>query len=340
MQLRHHVTADQVPPFPYQRVHVPVLLKEAVGYIAPCDGKAYLDATFGEGGYTKHILDSAKCKVIAIDQDPIAVNKARQLAHVYPDRLSVEWEQFGNIANIKQSFDGIVLDIGLSSSQFDSSRGFSFQRDAPLDMRMSYAAQHGSLRRLIPASVIVNQFSRAKLASIFSSLGQERFAGKIAFEIEKRRTQSPIDTTQQLVDAVLAAVPPAFVQKSSIHPATRVFQGLRIYVNDELGQLQSALSAATQMLNPGGRLVVVSFHSLEDSIVKKFFRGISQQHQHQHQHQHMSKPAAGTNANETFDPSIRAFSVLTRRAVRASDEEVEHNPRSRSAKLRVLERIA
>ncbi|KAJ2380880.1 hypothetical protein GGI23_007704, partial [Coemansia sp. RSA 2559] len=261
-----HSTVRQAPPFPYPRTHIPVLLEEAIGNIAPRDGKTYLDATFGEGGYTKQILDSADCNVVAIDQDPTAVEKARQLVCAYPDRLTVKWEQFGNIASLKQAFDGIVLDIGLSSSQLDSNRGFSFQRDAPLDMRMSYTAEHGPLRRLIPANVIVNQFSRAKLATIFGSFGQERFAGRIAFEIEQRREKTPINTTQQLVDAVLAAVPQAVAQKSPIHPATRVFQALRIYINDELGQLQSALAAATQMLNPGGRLVVVSFHSLEDSI--------------------------------------------------------------------------
>ncbi|KAJ1895528.1 hypothetical protein LPJ81_004942, partial [Coemansia sp. IMI 209127] len=273
--------------------------------------------------------------------DPTAVEKARQLACAYPDRLTVKWEQFGNIANLEQTFDGIVLDIGLSSSQIDSNRGFSFQRDAPLDMRMSYTAEHGPLRRLIPANIIVNQFSRAKLASIFGSFGQERFAGKIAFEIEQRRERNPINTTQQLVDAVLAAVPRAVAQKSPIHPATRVFQALRIYINDELGQLQSALATATQMLNPGGRLVVVSFHSLEDSIVKNYFRGISQKYQQQQRRRRrVANPATTTNANDTSDSGAMSFSVLTRRAVRASDKEVELNPRSRSAKLRVLERVS
>ncbi|KAJ2551731.1 hypothetical protein EV175_003583 [Coemansia sp. RSA 1933] len=323
---RYSTPAKQVPPFPYQRVHIPVLLEEAIEYLLPRDGRTYLDATFGEGGYTKRILDSANCAVVAIDQDPAAVDKAQQLSRIYPNRLSVKWEQFSNISKLQQSFDGIVMDIGLSSSQLDSDRGFSFQRDDPLDMRMSCTAKHGALRRLVPANVVVNQFSRAKMTSIFSSFGQERFAGKIAFEIEKRRAQFPIETTQQLVDAVLAAVPKGYAQKSPIHPATRIFQALRIFVNDELSELQSALVSATQMLNPGGRLVVVSFHSLEDSIVKKFFRGISQQQQQQH------------STNETSEPTI--FNVITKRAVKVSEHEIEHNPRSRSAKLRALERKA
>ncbi|KAJ2518916.1 hypothetical protein H4217_003016 [Coemansia sp. RSA 1939] len=307
-----------------------------IKYIAPRDGMTYLDATYGEGGYTKRILDSANCSVVAIDQDPSAVEKARQLSCLYPERLSVEWEQFGNIPKLKRTFDGIVLDIGLSSSQLDSNRGFSFQRDAPLDMRMSYTPQHGALRRLIPANIIVNQFSREKLASIFSSYGQERFAGKIAFEIEKRREQVSIDTTQQLVDVVLAAVPAAYAQKAKIHPATRVFQALRIYINDELGQLQSALAAAIEMLNPGGRLVVVSFHSLEDSIVKKFFRSASQQHERQH---YMADPTSNTGADDLAETSTSVLRILTKSAVTASIAEVEKNPRSRSAKLRALERV-
>ncbi|KAJ2662363.1 hypothetical protein IWW48_001938 [Coemansia sp. RSA 1200] len=337
LQLKRYSTADSVPAFPYPRVHVPVLLEETIRYIAPRDGMTYLDATYGEGGYTKRILDSANCSVVAIDQDPSAVEKARQLSCLYPDRLSVEWEQFGNIPKLKRTFDGIVLDIGLSSSQLDSNRGFSFQRDAPLDMRMSYTPQHGALRRLIPANIIVNQFSREKLASIFSSYGQERFAGKIAFEIEKRREQVSIDTTQQLVEVVLAAVPAAYAQRAKIHPATRVFQALRIYINDELGQLQSALAAAIEMLNPGGRLVVVSFHSLEDSIVKKFFRSTSQQHERQHC---MTGSTFNTDANDLAETSTNVFRIITKSPVTASTTEVEKNPRSRSAKLRVLERAA
>ncbi|KAJ2856173.1 hypothetical protein J3B02_001755 [Coemansia erecta] len=301
-------------PFPYERVHEPVLLNEVIAHLSPGPGRVYLDGTFGEGGYTKRILDEADCSVVAIDQDPLAIEKAQQLAKLYPGRMTALWHEFGKMDALKRSFDGIVLDIGLSSGQLASDRGFSFQTDSPLDMRMSSAPAHGSLRRLVPADVVVNQFSRDKLVDIFRRFGQERFARQIACEIEKRRAKAPIASTRDLVDAIIAALPRRYVRESSIHPATRVFQSLRIYVNDELGQLQSALSSAVRMLNSGGRLVVVSFHSLEDAIVKKHFRQLC--------------------LAENSD-----FSILTKRAVRPTDEEVSRNPRSRSAKLRALEVI-
>ncbi|ORX67117.1 bacterial methyltransferase [Linderina pennispora] len=206
------------PPFPYERIHTPVMLNEVIQHLSPQDGKTYLDGT-------------VRRSVTALDQDPTAIDKAERLA------------AFLAISVIcKAKFDGIVLDIGVSSSQIASEdRGFSFQlADSPLDMRMSYSQEHGALTRLLPAHAIVNQFS------------------------------APITTTGELVEAVLAAVPKSY--KWQIHPATRVFQSLRIEVNDELGQLDRALDAAVEALNPGGRLVVVSFHSLEDAVVKKRFR--------------------------------------------------------------------
>ncbi|KAJ1950646.1 hypothetical protein FBU59_000578 [Linderina macrospora] len=289
------------------------MLDEVIRYLSPQDGKAYLDGTFGEGGYTKRMLDTAACTVAALDQDPTAIDKAKKLAALYPDRLSAHWMQFGDLGNLQRKFDGIVLDVGVSSGQIASEdRGFSFQLpDSPLDMRMSYSHTHGALTRLLPAHAIVNQFSVDKLTHIFRTYGQERHAKAIAKEIERRRATAPITTTGQLVEAVLAAVPKGFKgHKGQIHPATRVFQSLRIEVNDELGQLSRALDAATGALNPGGRLVVVSFHSLEDTVVKKRFR-------------------AWTDA-ETVQ-------ALTRKVVTPSEAEVSENPRSRSAKLRAIE---
>ncbi|KAJ1897667.1 hypothetical protein LPJ66_003232 [Kickxella alabastrina] len=338
------------PSFPYERVHEPVLLSEIIEYLAPQKDKVYLDGTFGEGGYTKRILDEAACHVVAIDQDPCAVDKARRLAEVYPGRLSALWHEFGKIGTLERSFDGIVLDIGLSSSQLASDRGFSFQRDCPLDMRMSSTAAHGSLRRLIPADVVVNQFSGDKLNSIFKQFGQERFSRLIVKEIEKRRAKAPIMTTHQLVDAVVAAVPKRYAREATLHPATRVFQSLRIYVNDELGQLQSALASATRMLNPGGRLVVVSFHSLEDAIVKKHFRALAEEQPAEllfEEDEYEDAAATDTETETETDTEIYSdagtvpcvFRLVTKRVVRPSAEEIERNPRSRSAKLRTIERV-
>ncbi|KAJ1955376.1 hypothetical protein EC988_001917 [Linderina pennispora] len=298
------------PPFPYERIHTPVMLNEVIQHLNPQDGRTYLDGTFGEGGYTKKLLDTANCSVTALDQDPTAIDKAEKLAALYPGRLSARWMQFGDLGNLQSKFDGIVLDIGVSSSQIASEdRGFSFQlADSPLDMRMSYSQEHGALTRLLPAHAIVNQFSVEKLTHIFRTYGQERHARAIAKEIDRRRATAPITTTGELVEAVLAAVPKSY--KWQIHPATRVFQSLRIEVNDELGQLDRALDAAVEALNPGGRLVVVSFHSLEDAVVKKRFR-------------------AWTDSE--------AVQSLTRKVVTPSEAEVSENPRARSAKLRAIE---
>ncbi|KAJ2786260.1 hypothetical protein GGI15_001666 [Coemansia interrupta] len=315
-------------PFPYSRIHRPVMLDEVIEHLAPQSGKVYLDGTFGEGGYTKRILDEADCKVFAIDQDPCAIDKAHMLAQAYPDRLEVKWHEFGKLDALNRTFDGIVLDIGLSSGQLASDRGFSFKTDSPLDMRMSSTSTHGSLRRLIPADVALNQFSVDKLAGIFRQYGQERFARPIANEIDKRRAKAPFATTHQLVDAVLAAVPKRYAREATIHPATRVFQSLRIYVNDELGQLQSALASAANALNPGGRLVVVSFHSLEDAMIKKHFRALAQE-----------TALSEKESRDNGRPDDAVFRILTKRAARPASSEIEQNPRSRSAKLRALERV-
>ncbi|KAI7825581.1 MraW methylase family-domain-containing protein [Kickxella alabastrina] len=279
---------------------------EIIEYLAPQKDKVYLDGTFGEGGYTKRILDEAACHVVAIDQDPCAVTRR------------VGWP------SLERSFDGIVLDIGLSSSQLASDRGFSFQRDCPLDMRMSSTAAHGSLRRLIPADVVVNQFSGDKLNSIFKQFGQERFSRLIVKEIEKRRAKAPIMTTHQLVDAVVAA-------------------SLRIYVNDELGQLQSALASATRMLNPGGRLVVVMHR-------QEHFRALAEEQPAKllfEEDEYEDAAVTDTETETETDTEIYSdagtvpcvFRLVTKRVVRPSAEEIERNPRSRSAKLRTIERV-
>ncbi|KAJ2721250.1 hypothetical protein GGI07_004083 [Coemansia sp. Benny D115] len=343
MRMRYSSSAntDARPPpeFPYTRVHDPVLLDEVIGLLEPRKGALYLDGTFGEGGYTKRILDHAACNVVAIDQDPSAIDKATKLAELYPGRLSTQWCDFAKIGALGRTFDGIVLDIGLSSGQLASDRGFSFQTDSPLDMRMSTTAAHGSLRRLIPADVVVNQFSGDKLATIFRELGQERFSRQIARGIEKARAKQPLKTTKQLADVILASIPKRCIYEARIHPATRVFQSLRIYVNDELGQLRSALDSATAILNPGGRLVVVSFHSLEDTIVKKYFRTLTQPAEMDVDMDMVLDSSVGDDEYDLAADMGPAFRLLTKKAVAPSADEVERNPRSRSAKLRAIERI-
>ncbi|KAJ1952502.1 hypothetical protein GGI12_006226 [Dipsacomyces acuminosporus] len=215
---------------------------------------------------------------------------------------------------------------------------------------MSYTATHGALGRKLPAHAVVNQFSSDRLASIFRELGQERHAKLIAREIERRRAQKPIATTAQLVEAILAAVPRRYTKELHIHPATRVFQSLRIFVNDELGQLKSALDAATAVLNPGGRLAVVSFHSLEDSIVKKYFRSLCAADISASQQDRPLQPGTA-DAAQGEEPSImdrshdeatdlhKSFQMLTKRAIKPGPEELQLNPRSRSSRLRVIERV-
>lgn len=291
--------------------HIPVMLDEVREALRPAPGDVIVDGTFGAGGYTAAIL-AAGANVIAIDRDPNAIAAGRVIEAASSGRLSLIEGRFSELdAHAGQSVDGVVLDIGVSSMQIDQAeRGFSFRHDGPLDMRM---AQQGA-----SAADVVNNFKAGDLTRIFGLLGEERHAGRIARMIEKRRESRPFTRTLDLADAIELTV--GRKPQDRVHPATRVFQALRIFVNDELGELAEALFAAERALKPGGRLVVVTFHSLEDRIVKKFLTDRSSQ-------------AGGSR----HLPQVKVLAPTFERSgsvVAASEAEAERNPRARSAKLR------
>ena len=304
--------------------HVPVLREEVLATLAPRQGGIYLDATFGAGGYTEAILSFEGTKVLALDRDPTAVAAGRDLVHEFKDRLTLEQARFSDLESVMKSrgiaaFDGIVLDIGVSSMQLDeASRGFTFRHDGPLDMRMDCAGQS--------AADLVNNADEAELADILYHFGEERMARRIAKAIVAARAQGAIVTTGRLAEIIARTVPG---RPSGIHPATRSFQALRIAVNDELGELVQGLFAAERVLKPGGRLVVVTFHSLEDRIVKQFFAARSGRGEA------ASRPLPGEPARP-----LPTFSMAGRQPIEASAAEIERNPRARSAKLRFGTRTA
>jgi 16S rRNA (cytosine1402-N4)-methyltransferase len=296
--------------------HIPVLLAEVIAALQPAEGQIIIDGTFGAGGYTRALL-AAGASVVAIDRDPDAIEAGRVLEQQAAGRLKLVHGPFSHLDEAAEQADGVVLDIGVSSMQIDEAeRGFSFRVDGPLDMRM---AQSGP-----SAADIVNRFKASDLTRIFGLLGEERHAGRIARMIEKRRDARPFLRTLDLADAIETHIGRKPGEK--IHPATRVFQALRIFVNDELGELVEALFAAERVLKPGGRLAVVTFHSLEDRIVKRFIADRS------------SNPAGSR-----FLPETQAKAqTFDRRggAVSPTEAEIEANPRARSAKLRAAIRTA
>jgi 16S rRNA (cytosine1402-N4)-methyltransferase len=302
--------------------HVPVLLSEVIANLAPHDGGVYIDATFGAGGYTAAILAAANTQVIGIDRDPTAIAAAQAQVEAAAGRLTLVKGEFAALDRIArdlgiESADGVVLDLGVSSMQLDTpERGFSFRLDGPLDMRMGAAGPSA-------ADVIV-QRSERDLADIIFLLGEERRSRAVARAIVAARRERPIATTRALADIVARVV---HGRPGDIHPATRTFQALRLFVNDELAQLAGGLAAAERILKPGGRLVVVSFHSLEDRIVKNFLSARS-----------------GTERGSRHLPETAVapatFELVTRRPVVADDAEVDANPRARSAKLRAAIRTA
>jgi len=302
--------------------HIPVLAAEVLRFLEPRDGGVYVDGTFGAGGYTRAILDSADCRVIAIDRDESAIARGVELVAASNGRLALVEDRFSNLDDIARNaghdaVDGVVFDVGVSSMQLDEAeRGFSFRHDGPLDMRMGRSGPS--------AADLVAAASDRDLAAIIARLGEERFARPIARAIVKARGEAPIATTKQLAAIVERVV---HARPGQIHPATRTFQALRICVNEELEELATALSAAECILRPGGRLVVVTFHSLEDRIVKTFLG-------------ERSRVAAGSrHAPEARGPQP-SFTLLTKKPVTPSDEETARNPRARSAKLRAAERNA
>jgi len=308
-----------------QSGHIPVLLAEVLSALAPAAGEVFIDGTFGAGGYTRAILDRAETRVLAIDRDLTAIAAGQSLVDAYGGRLILAHGRFGDMAEIAadhdiQGVDGITLDVGVSSMQIDQpERGFSFMGDGPLDMRMG---QTGAT-----AADVVAACSEQQLADIIYHFGEERKARAIARAIVRAREAGPITRTGQLADIVERAVGGRRPQ-DRIHPATRTFQALRILVNDELGELLRGLSAAERLLRPGGRLAVVSFHSLEDRIVKRFFADRTGHTPRVSRHM----PETGTVA--------ASFESIGRGAITATDGELAVNPRSRSAKLRAGRRTA
>ena len=303
--------------------HTPVLLREVLDVLTPRDGAIYVDATFGAGGYSRAILEAAECTVWGIDRDPEAQDRAADLIDRFPGRLSVLQGCYGDMAELLENagvgqVDGIAFDLGVSSMQLDdASRGFSFRADGPLDMRMSKDG--------MSAADVVNDLPEKELADVIYKYGEERASRRIAKTIIEVRTENPITRTAELARLIRGVVKKS---KDGIDPATRTFQALRIYVNDELGDLERGLRAAESLLVPGGKMAVVSFHSLEDKIVKGFLRDRSGSAARPSRHLPVS-------VNDQRAPSIRP---VHRGAVKASADEVLANPRARSARLRAGER--
>jgi 16S rRNA (cytosine1402-N4)-methyltransferase len=296
--------------------HIPVLLEEVLEALAPQPGAVIVDGTFGAGGYTAALLERG-ASVIAIDRDPDAIQAGRSLEAASGGRLRLVHDRFSRLDRHAEAVDGVVLDIGVSSMQVDEARrGFSFRADGPLDMRMGQAG--------LSAADVVNRYKAADLTRIFGLLGEERHAGRIARMIEKRRAEHAFERTRDLADAIEALV--GRNPKDKIHPATRVFQALRIHVNDELGELAEALFASERALKAGGRLAVVTFHSLEDRIVKRF---ITDRSGHVGGSRHLPETSV---LAPTFAKAGTALSP--------GEAEVEANPRARSAKLRAAVRTA
>jgi 16S rRNA (cytosine1402-N4)-methyltransferase len=295
------------------------MLAEVLAALEPRDDGIYVDGTFGGGGYTRAILERSQARVYAIDRDPDAIAAGAGLAARFPGRLILIEGPFSEMAELLGSHgvdgaDGIVLDIGVSSMQLgDPERGFSFMADGPLDMRMSRTGP--------TAAEVVNNYEQAELARIIARYGEERRARAIARAIVAARQDAPITRTSELVALIERVM--GRPRPDMIHPATRTFQALRIYVNDELGELERALEASEALLNPGGRLVVVAFHSLEDRIVKRFLTERSGRAARPSRH----APMAGAGPEPTFEP-------LTKGALRPTPDECDANPRARSARLR------
>lgn len=308
---------------PTHNVHVPVLLDEVLAVLAPADGETHVDGTFGGGGYSRAMLDAADCMVVGIDRDPDAIARGEALEVRYGPRLTLVQGAFSSMDRLLadraiSAVDGVVLDIGVSSNQLDDpARGFSFRADGPLDMRMEPVGED--------AADVVNRLDERDLAAMIAKLGEERRARAVARAIVAARQNSPITRTGELADIVRSVVRPS---ADGIDPATRTFQALRLYVNDELGELERGLAAAERVLRAGGRLVVVAFHSLEDRIVKKFL-------------QERSGAAARPSRHLPEDPGAErapSFRLIGRKPVTASDAEVRDNPRARSARLRAAVR--
>jgi len=296
------------------------MLPEVLDALSPVDGGIYVDGTFGAGGYARAILDAANCTVVAIDRDPDAQKRADEINN---DRLIFIRGCFGDVERLLadagiEKVDGFVLDLGVSSFQLDEAeRGFSFRFDAPLDMRMD--PQNGQ-----SAADLIATTEENDLADLIYKYGEERKSRRIAHKICEVRSDTPIETTFQLADIVRSCLPKP--RHNEIDPATRTFQAIRIAVNDELGELERALQSAENILNPDGKMVVVSFHSLEDGLVKRFFRN-------------KSGGEGVSRYQPQIDQSPAMFNLPSKKAIKPSQSEIDENPRSRSARLRIAQMV-
>lgn len=292
--------------------HIPVMLQEVLAALNPQKGEVYVDATFGNGGYTRAILEAANCKVIALDRDPTVRIRANEIKNMYGERFEFRFGQFGDFADlVPEKINGAVFDIGVSSMQLDEAeRGFSFSKEGALDMRMSQSG--------VSAKDIVNTYDEQALADLIYQYGEEKKSRQIAREIAEYRKHKEIETTTELAEIIYKVIHKKF---GEIDPATRTFQALRIAVNDELGELSRGLTGAANRLQKNGRLAVVDFHSLEDRIVKTFFK------ENGGRRVRVSKYAPELVQDEHLFAEV--FKVIVPTA-----EECKRNPRARSAKLR------
>lgn len=306
--------------------HLSVLLNEAVAGLAPHPGGVYVDATLGGGGHAAALLavSAPHGRVVALDRDPAAVANAQPLVEAAGGRLEVILSPFGRLGEVLaerglERVAGVLFDLGVSSHQLDTAeRGFSFQREGPLDMRMGVGAGAS-------AAELVNSLGERELADLFFRYGEERHSRRLARAVVEARRREPITTTARLAQLIATAMPGG---RGPIHPATRVFQALRIAVNDELGELERGVAAALEVLEPGGRVAVITFHSLEDRIVKTLFREAASP----------TVPPGPAGWLQPRAPEPR-FRLVTRKPLVPGEGETAGNPRARSAKLRIVERL-
>lgn len=299
-----------------ERRHIPVLLQAILDHVAPVSG-VWVDGTLGAGGYAKGLLDAGAEKLIGIDRDPLAHELAAVWAVNYGDRVELHQTTFSKLDEVADQVDGVVLDLGVSSMQLDlAERGFSFQGDGPLDMRMSQTGRS--------AKELVNELDEAQIADIIYLYGEDRASRRIAKAIVKARELAPIETTGRLAEIIQSVMPRPKPGQS--HPATRSFQAIRIAVNDEFGELVAGLEAAERALKPGGLLAVVSFHSLEDRVVKRFMR------------LRAGEAGGGSRYAPAQVPEPATFQLINKKAIGPNAQELEDNPRSRSALLRLARR--